>query len=154
MKRRDFSHRFSFLVSEVAKLYGEHFDQLARARLGLSRAQCKVIGTLAMHGEETPLSQVELAQQMGLSAMAVTTLCERMEAAGWLRRETPPHDRRTRWVHLQDKAHAALDKALAISDEVQKYGLAELDAAERAQLVALLQKAHAGLLKWQAGDAP
>ncbi|QHI99191.1 MarR family transcriptional regulator [Xylophilus rhododendri] len=152
MKKRDFSHRFSFLVSEVAKLYGEHFDRLARARLGLSKAQCKVIGTLAMHGGEVPLSQAELAQRMGLSAMSVATMCERMEAAGWLRRETPPNDRRTRWVHLEDKAHGALDEALKISDEVQKNGLAELSAAERTQLVALLQKARSGLQAWQAED--
>jgi DNA-binding MarR family transcriptional regulator len=150
--KRDFSHRFSFLVNEVSKLYSEHFDRLSRARLGLSRAQCKLIGTLSMHDGESPLSQTELAERMGLSAMAVATLCERMETAGWVRRETPPHDRRTRWVSMEPRAQEALDAALQIGDEIQQHGLAELDEAERAQLVALLRKARSGLESWKAGE--
>ena len=50
--KRDFSQRFGFLVNDVAKLYGEQFDRLARERIGLSRAQCRVLGALAMHGRE------------------------------------------------------------------------------------------------------
>jgi len=151
--KRDFTHRFSFLVSDVAKLYGEHFDRLARARIGLSRAQCKLLGVLAMHGDDPPLSQAELAQRLGLSAMGVATLCDRMEAAGWIRREPAENDRRVKRIRLQSPAMQALDKAIAISDAIQAGGLAALSAEERAQLVMLLGKARSGLMAW-AEEAP
>lgn len=152
--KRDFTDRFSFLVNDVAKLYGDEFDRLARARIGLSRAQCRLLGALAMQDEDTPLSQTGLAQQLGLSAMNVGALCDRMEEAGWLRRRPAPGDRRQRLVHLEPQATAALDAALAISDTIQDAGLANLTAAERQQLVQLLGKARAGLAAFAAQDTP
>ena len=47
MKKLDFSHRFGFVVNEVGRLYGRQFDQLSREELGLSRAQCRLIGQVA-----------------------------------------------------------------------------------------------------------
>jgi DNA-binding MarR family transcriptional regulator len=147
--KRDFTHRFSFLVNDVAKLYSEHFDTLARAQIGLSRAQCRLLGVLSMHDDAQPLSQAELAQRMGLSAMGVATLCDRMENAGWIRREASAQDRRINRIQLQPSAEKALDQALVISDQVQASGLAALTEEERTQLVTLLGKARAGLMAWQ-----
>ena len=144
--KRDFSRRFGFLVNDVAKLYGEQFDRLARERIGLTRAQCRLLGALAMRGDEAPMSQVELAQQLDLSAMAVGGLCDRLEAAGWIRREASPDDRRVRHVHLASSAKRALDAALSLSDGLQTRALALLSTSERAQLVALLGKAREGLM--------
>ncbi|MDF1485623.1 MarR family transcriptional regulator [Ramlibacter sp. H39-3-26] len=150
MMKRDFSRRFGFLVNDVAKLYGEQFDRLARERMGLTRAQLRLLGALSRHDGPQPLSQAELAQRLDLSAMAVATLCDRMEAAGWLRREPSPHDRRAKWVRAQPPAEDAIDEALALGDAVQARALACLSAAERSQLTALLGKARQGLLAWRA----
>ncbi|MDN8616220.1 MarR family winged helix-turn-helix transcriptional regulator [Variovorax ginsengisoli] len=147
--KRDFSQRFGFLVNDVAKLYGEQFDRLARERIGLSRAQCRVLGALAMHGDEAPMSQVELAQRLDLSAMAVGSLCDRLEAAGWIHRQDSPSDRRVRLVRAAASAEQALDTALGLSDGLQARALAQFAPAERAQLVALLAKAREGLLSLQ-----
>jgi DNA-binding MarR family transcriptional regulator len=145
--KRDFSHRFGFLVNEVARLYGAQFDRLARERIGLTRAQCRVLGVLAMHGE--PLSQVELAQRLDLSAMTVGGLCERLEAGGWVRRQASPADRRAKEVALAEGAEQALEAALKISDGVQARALSALSADERTQLVSLLTRARQGLLAAQ-----
>lgn len=144
--KRDFSQRFGFLVNDVAKQYGEQFDRLARERIGLSRAQCRVLGVLAMSDDDAPLSQVELAQRLELSAMAVGSLCDRLEAAGWIRRQTSADDRRVREVHVAPSAEKALDAALGISDGLQARALARLTPAERQQLIALLGKAREGLM--------
>ncbi|QDL39511.1 MarR family winged helix-turn-helix transcriptional regulator [Rhodoferax sediminis] len=144
--KRDFSQRFGFLVNDVAKLYGEHFDRLARERIGLSRAQVRLLGALAMHGNERPLSQIELAHRLGLSAMGVATLCDRMAAAGWIRRRPSATDRRINEVHLEPRAEAALDTALSIGDTLHARVLAGLTPAERTQLLTLLGKARRGLL--------
>jgi DNA-binding MarR family transcriptional regulator len=152
LMKRDFTRRFSFLVSDVAKLYGDQFDRLARARIGLSRAQCRLLGVLAMQDEDAPLSQAELAHRLGLSAMSVGSLCDRMEEAGWLSRRAAPDDRRVRMVHLQPEAMPALDAALSISDMIQDAGLAALSAHERQQLVHLLGKARTGLAAFASED--
>ena len=146
LMKRDFSQRFGFLVNDVAKLHGEAFDRLARERIGLSRAQCRLLGVLAMNGDEAPLSQTELAQRLGLSTMAVATLCDRMAAAGWIRREPSPTDRRVNQIHLEPSAGKALDAALTISDSLQARTLSVLEPAERAQLIALLGKVRNGLV--------
>jgi DNA-binding MarR family transcriptional regulator len=145
MTKRDFSHRFGFLVNEVGRLYGRRFDQLARQRLGLSRAQCRLLGMLAAHDGAEPLSQAALADRLDLTPMGVASLCDRMEAAGWLRRTPHATDRRVNGIELQPQAHEALEAALAAGDEVQAVALAGLSAAERSQLIALLRRAHANL---------
>jgi len=146
--KRDHTQRFSFLVNHVAKLHSAHFDRLARERLGLSLAQCRLIGALAKHAAATPLSQAELAQQLEMSAMGVATLCDRMEAAGWIRRQASTTDRRVKWVRPEPRALEAFEQALQLGDEVQAHGLANLTAAERKQLIALLRKAREGLMAW------
>jgi len=146
LMKRDFTQRFGFLVNDVAKLHGEAFDRLARERIGLSRAQCRLLGVLAMNDEDGTLSQTELAQRLGLSTMAVATLCDRMAAAGWVRREPSTTDRRINLIHLEPSAGKALDGALTISDSLQAKTLGVLEPAERVQLLALLGKVRSGLV--------
>ena len=151
--KRDFSQRFGFLVNDVAKRYGEQFDRLSRERIGLSRAQCRLLGVLAMHDDERPLSQVELAQRLDLSAMAVGGLCDRLEAAGWVYRQASANDRRMNEVRLAPSAEKALDAALTIGDGLHARALAHMTAAERAQLLILLGKARDGLIALDAAAA-
>lgn len=145
VRKRDFSHRFGFLVNEVGRLYGRAFDQLARKQLGLSRAQCRLIGAVAAHGDESPLSQTDLADRLDLTPMGVASLCDRMQASGWLRRRPSPTDRRINEIELEPAAHQALDAAMTIGDQLQSEALSGLSAAERSQLMALLRKVHANL---------
>ena len=146
--KRDFTQRFGFLVKSVGKLYSEEFDRLARERIGLTSAQCRLLGALAMHGdEEEPLSQAELAQRLDLTPMAVAGLCDRMAAAGWIRREPSPTDRRVNRIHLEPSAEKALDSALSISDGLNARVMSVLSQAERAQLLDLLSRVQASLVE-------
>ena len=153
MKRYDFSQRFSFVVNEVGRLFGRQFDQLSRESLGLSRAQCRLIGQVATNDGDRPWTQAELAQQLDLTPMAVATLVDRMEAAGWITRRPSATDRRANAIELQPKAHDALEKAIAVSDRVQEAALAGFSPAERKQLMAMLQRVRVNL-QGGAGDAP
>jgi len=137
--------RFGFLVSEVSRLYSQQFDRLAREKLGLSQAQCRLLAVLAWHDGEQPLSQAELAQKTALTPMAVATMCDRLAAAGWIERRPHPEDRRVNRLHIKPNARKALERAMGIGDEVTAGTLAALSAAERAQLLALLGKARHGL---------
>jgi len=145
MKKSDFSHRFGFLVNEVGRLYGRQFDQLSREELGLSRAQCRLIGQVAYNETGRPSTQAELAQHLDLTPMAVATLVDRLEAAGWVTRRPSETDRRANAIELQPRAQAALGKAIAVSDRVQESALAGFSATERKQLVEMLQRVQANL---------
>jgi len=153
MKKYDFSGRFGFLVNEVGRLYSQQFDRLAREQLGLSQAQCRVLAVLAWHEGEAPLSQAELAQKLGLTPMAVATMCDRMAEAGWIERRAHPEDRRVNRLHIKPAARKALEKALAIGDELSGRALAGFTAAERAQLLSLLAKARQGLAALNEAEA-
>ena len=146
--------RFGFLVNDVGRQYSQQFDRLARERLGLSQAQCRLLAALAWHEGEQALSQAELAQKLGLTAMAVATMCDRLAEAGWIERRPHPEDRRVNRLHIKPSARKALEKALAIGDELTGRALAGLTAAERAQLLALLAKARQGLLALGEAEAP
>jgi DNA-binding MarR family transcriptional regulator len=143
----DVTRRFGFLVSDVAKVYGDQFDALARERIGLSRAQVKLLSVLAMNEGRHAVSQAELAQQLELTPMAIAGLCDRMEAAGWVRRQPSATDRRVNEVHLAPRAQEALDAAFRLSDALTAKALSKLSATEREQLLALLAKAREGLLR-------
>jgi DNA-binding MarR family transcriptional regulator len=149
-KPAEFSNRFGFIVNEVGRLYGRQFDQLSREELGLSRAQCRLIGQVAWNESGHPPTQAELAHHLDLTPMAVATLVDRMEAAGWITRRPSETDRRANAIELQPRAEAALVKAFAVSDRVQESALAGFSAVERKQLVSMLQRVRANLQ----GDAP
>jgi len=142
----DFRRRFGFLVSDVARLYGQQFDRAAREQLGLSQSQCRVLGMLAANGDDAAMSQAELAQRLGLSAMAVGSLCDRLAAAGWIRREAHATDRRVNLLYLEPRATKALAGALEIGAALNASALGALSAAERTQLLALLVKVRESLL--------
>jgi DNA-binding MarR family transcriptional regulator len=146
LMKTDLFRRFGFLSSEVARLYAQQFDRLARDKLGLSQAQCRLLGVLARHEGDVPLSQAELAQRMGLTPMAVATLCDRTAAGGWIERRPHPGDRRVNQLHIKPAARKALERAMLIGDDLTSQALAGLTATERGQLVTLLAKAREGLL--------
>ena len=145
MKKIDFSQRFGFVVNEVGRLYGRQFDQLSREELGLSRAQCRLIGQVAYSEDGHAPTQAQIAQTLDLTPMAVATLVDRMEAAGWISRRPSATDRRANAIELQPRAQEALGKAMAVSDRVQDAALAGFSAAERQQLVAMLQRVRVNL---------
>jgi len=157
-KPAEFANRFGFIVNEVGRLYGRQFDQLSREELGLSRAQCRLIGQVAWNESGQPPTQAEIALHLDLTPMAVATLVDRMEAAGWITRRPSQTDRRANAIELQPSAVAALDKAIAVGDRVQEGALAGFSAAERKQLVSMLQRVRANLQADAAagaeGDAP
>lgn len=141
----DIASRLDFLISDIARLNGRRFDRLAREQLGLSRAQCRLMGMLSMRAAEGPLNQATLADHLDMTPMAVAKLCERMEAAGWIARQASPTDRRANLVTLAPNASRALKRALKLADQMQDDALAGFSATDRATLLALLQRLHANV---------
>src|SRR5438552_9584498 len=138
----DLDRSFGFLVHDVARLFGRRFNQRALLFLGLTRAQCKVLGYLARN---EGINQAGLADLLEIKPMTLVRQIDRMEEDGWIQRRPNPGDRRARRLILTDKARPILARILDLSNEVRSEAFVGLSAQEGQQLTALLGRAHANL---------
>ncbi len=77
------------------------FDDVAVARLGINRTDGRCLDILDQHERMTA---GELARESGLSSGAVTTLLDRLERRGYVRRVRDTADRRRIFIELTDEA--------------------------------------------------
>jgi DNA-binding MarR family transcriptional regulator len=84
--------------------------------------------------------QVTVAQQVALDAATSGAVIGRLEARGWLRRDSDVSDKRRKLLWLTDEGRKAAHQMKKPVQNVQNKLLAPLSADERRQLVALLKK--------------
>ncbi len=72
------------------------FHEAVAAHLGMSAAEWKCLGLLDQHG---PSTASRLAELSGFTTGAITGIVDRLERAGYVRREAHPTDRRSVVVH-------------------------------------------------------
>lgn len=64
----------------------------------------------AQQVEQKPMTMSELAARMGQSMPAVSQRISKLEAMGYVRRQSDPRDRRTTWIHLTDAGIEQLEQ--------------------------------------------
>jgi DNA-binding MarR family transcriptional regulator len=133
---------FGFLVHDVARLFGRRFNQRALLFLGLTRAQCKVLGYLARN---EGINQAGLADLLEIKPMTLVRQIDRMEEDGWIERQPQPGDRRARRLVLTDKARPILARILDLSNEIRAESFVGLSKDEGKQLIELLRRVHGNL---------
>jgi len=133
---------FGFLVHDVARLFGRRFNQRALLFLGLTRAQCKVLGYLARN---EGINQSGLADLLEIKPMTLVRQVDRMEEDGWIERRPDPADRRAHRLVLTEKARPILARILDLSTEVRNEAFAGLSEVEGRHLISLLGRVHANL---------
>ena len=138
----DLDRSFGFLVHDVARLFGRRFNQRALLFLGLTRAQCKVLGYLARN---EGINQAGLADLLEIKPMSLVRQIDRMEEDGWIERRPDPGDRRAHRLVLTEKARPILARILTLSTEVRTEAFAGLSAADGRHLIDLLGRVHDNL---------
>ena len=138
----NFDRSFGFLVHDVARLFGRRFNQRALLFLGLTRAQCKVLGYLARN---EGINQSGLADLLEIKPMTLVRQVDRMEEDGWIERRPDPGDRRAHRLVLTEKARPILARILDLSTEVRNEAFVGLSEAEGRHLISLLGRVHANL---------
>jgi DNA-binding MarR family transcriptional regulator len=128
----------SWQTSKVATLGARLF---ARQQPLGARADFAVLAALEEYG---PLSQAELGRRLGLDRNDVNGIVIRLEQEHRVERRADPADRRRNIVTVTTAGRRHLDDLQRYTDVVQDELLANLDAAERRQLQALLAKVLAG----------
>src|SRR5690348_12040894 len=138
----DLDRSFGFLVHDVARLFGRRFNQRALLFLGLTRAQCKVLGYLARN---EGINQAGLADLLEIRPMTLVRQIDRMEETGWVERRPDPADRRARRLYLTGKARPILGRIWKVATETREEALTRLTSGEREQLIDMLHRVHATL---------
>jgi DNA-binding MarR family transcriptional regulator len=131
-------------------------SQAVADRVGVHSTDLETMDILAIHG---PLTAGRLAELTGLTTGAVTGLIDRLEAAGYVRREKDPRDRRR--VIVQPDTERAMREigplyesiSQAMADLCARYSDAELalvlDFTTRTNRLA-----PAEIARIRAGDSP
>jgi MarR family transcriptional regulator for hemolysin len=109
---------------------------------GITFRQAQVIGWLVLTGE---LSQGDLVRRMMIEPPTLVRILDRMEAAGLIRRDGDPLDRRRRIVRLTEQAEPVWSQIAATFRQVRQVAGRGLSADELNQLKELLQKVQANL---------
>ncbi|WP_350274580.1 MarR family transcriptional regulator [Kribbella sp. HUAS MG21] len=104
-------------------------------QLGMPVTDLHAIGALLELG---PAGARQLADLMGLTTGAVTRLVDRLERAGYVRREPDPTDRRRIVIHVVPERVADIAKYYASMDERWQRQLTSYTNAELAFLIDFL----------------
>jgi DNA-binding MarR family transcriptional regulator len=137
----DLNRSFGFLVNDVARLFGRHFERNGHW-LGMTRAQCR---TLAYLARNEGVNQAGLADLLEIRPITLVRQIDRMEDAGWIERRADPADRRAHRLFLTEKARPILGGILAVAHETGEEAMAGLSRQEADSLVELLHRVHGNL---------
>lgn len=104
---------------------------------GLALGQYDILATLRRRG---PLTPTQLMKSVILSSGGMTNRLDRLEDAGWIRREADPADRRGVLVGLTRKGQTLIDAATTTRFAEAKQSLPKLNAGDTRELARLLRK--------------
>jgi DNA-binding MarR family transcriptional regulator len=104
LQRRELIEAINLEVRRSQNRTDEYDEAVAHA-VGVNRTDMRCLDILAQEGGATA---GRLATLMGLTTGAITTVVDRLEAAGFARRERDETDRRRVRVALTEKAHSEL----------------------------------------------
>jgi len=147
MFREDLSRNFGFILNDVARLMRTTFDRRVRS-LGLTRSQWWVLNHLFRNDGAT---QSELAVLLELEKPSLGRLLDRLEAKGWVRRESDAGDRRIRRVYLTEEVQPAIKAMRAAAAEVRREALAGLAPEDQERFVDLLLAIKGNLARGENG---
>jgi DNA-binding MarR family transcriptional regulator len=136
-----------------ARLTERIADEMER-RTGLPAAWCEVLANLKVE----PKRMNELADDLILSRGGATRLIARMEEAGLVERQTPPHDRRATFAVITDAGAEAVERAfpvhLEVVDEVFARHIDDADAETVLRVAETICDAHGWPTKTPTEDKP
>ncbi|MHB8455536.1 MAG: MarR family transcriptional regulator [Acidiferrobacterales bacterium] len=111
------SEQFGILLGETARVWRSRLDQRLKP-LGLSQAKWLVLLHLSHGGDK--MIQKELAERIGIEGPTLVGLLDRMARDGWLERHESNEDRRSKTVHLTDKASDVLRHIRSVATQLRR----------------------------------
>jgi MarR family transcriptional regulator for hemolysin len=109
---RSWDLRLGYLIHDVSRLRRVSYDR-ELAPLGITRSQWWV---LAFVSRNDGLPQTQLANELDVGKVALGSLIDRLQSAGFVERRADEKDRRVKRVYLTDKARDLINKIGPIND--------------------------------------
>lgn len=142
--------RFGFLVHDVSRLRRVVVDRALKP-LGITRAQWWLLAFLS---RRDGMTQTALAAELDLTKVAIGSLLERLDVAGFVERREDVSDARAKRVFLTRSGTSLVDTIRASVDQVEKEiqsGLSDEELASAAKALVSIKK---NLLAMIGGPAP
>ena len=130
----DIDRNLGFVISDLHRLITTAMDKNLKS-LGLTRSQLRVVLHLS---RQDGLTQVSIADDLGMGKVAVGGLLDRLEAKGLVKRRPHPTDRRATCIFLTSKADALYKPIIKSGAYVTNRMLENITAEDRERLVDLL----------------
>ncbi|MEQ8365916.1 MAG: MarR family transcriptional regulator [Roseicyclus sp.] len=109
---RSWDLRLGYLIHDVSRLRRVSFDR-ELAPLGITRSQWWV---LAFISRNDGLPQTRLAKDLDVGKVALGSLIDRLQSAGFVERRNDDHDRRVKRIFLTDKARTLIDEIRPVTE--------------------------------------
>jgi MarR family transcriptional regulator for hemolysin len=137
MSATKLTENLGILLAGTARAWRTRLDQRLKP-LGLSQAKWRVLWHLSKSGDG--VVQRELAESLGVEGPTVVRLLDRMTEDGWIERRDSTHDRRSKTVHLTEKAQCVTKQIESIALRLRGELLADIPREELVQCMEVLQK--------------
>lgn len=132
--------RFVIAMFNASRIWRLGLDRRLK-HLGLSQPGWTAIAVAAR--AETPLSQSELAQRIGVEGATLVTTLDRLAAAGLIERQAVQGDRRVKQVVLTDSGRDVYARVKVEADAFRQELLAGIEESTLTQTTELLERIFA-----------
>jgi DNA-binding MarR family transcriptional regulator len=127
------------LAATVRREFAARMEREQWARDANLRRGC--FGVLrVLERADGPISQREVAERTGIDASDVVDLVDRLEEAGYARRQRDERDRRRYALELTPAGHEAIERFARVAGEVDEAVLSVLEPDERDTLRSLMAR--------------
>ena len=123
----------------VTRIHGRMHREFVAALEPL-RIEPRDFGTLTALTATGPVSQVELARQMGVSGASMVQIVDDLERRGLVERRRLATDRRTQVLHLRPEAPGVLAEATLLAQDATDLFLVSLTRTATKRLLVLLRR--------------
>jgi MarR family transcriptional regulator for hemolysin len=118
--------RFAKALHSSARGWRHVLDRHLKAS-GLTQAGWMAVAAAA--AAESPLSQSELAQQLGVEGATMVAMVDRLVSAGMVRRTASDTDRRVKLIVVTDRGQELYARVKIEADALRKVLLKDIDRA-------------------------
>jgi MarR family transcriptional regulator, transcriptional regulator for hemolysin len=129
-------------IMQTARAIRHAYDR-ALLDLGLTLPEASLLSYVA---EVAPLTQTQLAQQLGTGRAATGARIDRLEAQKAVQRRPDPRDRRVWRVHITDVGRDLVSTIIAIDEDLRKQLRVGIDRNELQQLASVLVRLQQNLV--------
>jgi MarR family transcriptional regulator, transcriptional regulator for hemolysin len=137
----DFENSLGYWICSTAHAFRRSLNAELEKQ-GITFRQWEVLAWIALEGE---LSQVELADRLGIEAPTLVGILDRMERDGWLDRYSCPTDRRKKRIRATDKAETVWAKMVDCAHKVRSEARDGLSETELKQLKSTCERIRTNL---------